>query len=106
MGAGFGHVLRRARRVGDSRPWRTQSNFAGVWNMTLTEDWPDRLPGPELGDYAGLPLNANDRMRAQSWSASILVAAGLPVPGAPIGLREQLSDMRIWEEIDTGDAAA
>ena len=42
-----------------------QASFAGVWNMTLTEDFPDRLPGPELGDYAGLPLNAADRARAR-----------------------------------------
>ena len=41
-----------------------QSNFAGVWVPNLFEDFPDRLPGPELGDYAGLPLNANDRLRA------------------------------------------
>ena len=47
-----------------------QPSFAGVWNMTLTEDFPDRLPGPELGDYAGLPLNDSDRARAQSWNAT------------------------------------
>ena len=51
-------------------PSFAQSNFAGVWAPNLFEDFPDRLPGPELGDYAGLPLNAADRMRAQSWSAT------------------------------------
>jgi len=53
-------------------PGFAQVNFAGVWSMTPTEDFPDRLPGPELGDYAGLPLNAADRARAESCSASIL----------------------------------
>jgi hypothetical protein len=31
-------------------PVFAQSNFAGVWNAGYFEDWPDRFPGPELGD--------------------------------------------------------
>src|SRR5690349_8072675 len=36
-------------------PASAQTNLSGVWNNLgiLNEDWPDRLPGPELGDYAG-----------------------------------------------------
>src|ERR1700694_5563332 len=35
-----------------SVPASAQSNLSGVWNNLgiLNEDWPDRLPGPELGD--------------------------------------------------------
>ena len=34
-----------------SAPALAQSNLAGVWNSHVDEDWPDRIPGPELGDY-------------------------------------------------------
>src|SRR6266436_5354068 len=48
-----------------------QANLEGVWeNLTiLHEDWPDRLFGPELGDYTGIPLNDAARFRADAWNA-------------------------------------
>ncbi|PCJ41532.1 MAG: hypothetical protein COA71_08220 [SAR86 cluster bacterium] len=52
-----------------------QTNLGGVWLADYTEDRGDRIPGPALGDYGGLPLNDANRLRAQSWSASLL---GLP----------------------------
>src|SRR3989337_1277294 len=48
------------------------TNLSGVWIANYSEDWPDRIPGPELGDFAGLPLNDADRLRAQSWDASLI----------------------------------
>src|SRR5215470_7614842 len=78
-----------------------QSNFVGVWNNHITEDWPDRLPGPEPGDYAGLPLNANDRMRAQSWSASILSLPDYQCRVHPSDYANSFADIRIWYDIDT-----
>jgi len=33
------------------------------------EDEPERIPGPEIGDYLGLPINDAARMRADSWAA-------------------------------------
>src|SRR5688500_4411066 len=77
-------------------PALAQSNFAGVWNMTLTEDFPDRLPGPELGDYAGLPLNANDRLRAMSWSASILSLPDYQCRVHPSDYANSFADIRMW----------
>ena len=78
-----------------------QSNFVGVWNAHVTEDWPDRIPGPELGDYAGLPLNANDRMRAQSWSASILSLPDYQCRVHPSDYANSFADIRIWYDINT-----
>ena len=78
-----------------------QVNFAGVWNMTLTEDFPDRLPGPELGDYAGLPLNAADRARAQSWNATILSLPDYQCRVHPSDYANSFADIRMWHEIDT-----
>ena len=78
-----------------------QTGFAGVWNMTLTEDFPDRLPGPELGDYAGLPLNEADRMRARSWNASILSLPDYQCRVHPSDYANSFADIRMWHEVDT-----
>ena len=45
-----------------------QVNLSGVWDNLgiLHEDWPDRLFGPELGDYTGVPLNNEARLRAKA----------------------------------------
>src|SRR5262245_355959 len=52
-----------------SRPAFAQFDFAGQWVPLFHEDYPDRLPGPELGDYTGLPINDAARLRADSWDA-------------------------------------
>jgi hypothetical protein len=49
-----------------------QVDFSGEWAPRFYEDQPERVPGPELGDYLGLPINASARMRADTWSASLL----------------------------------
>jgi hypothetical protein len=81
-------------------PSFAQSNFAGVWAPNLFEDFPDRIPGPELGDYAGLPLNANDRLRAQSWSASILSLPDYQCRVHPADYANSFAQIRMWEEYD------
>jgi hypothetical protein len=52
-------------------PAFAQTDFSGEWNPLFHED----DPGPDLGDYAGYPINAAARMRADTWLASSL---GLP----------------------------
>src|SRR5260221_13859221 len=49
-----------------------QVDLAGEWSARQQEDQPHRNPGPELGDYTGLPITAADRQKAESWDASIL----------------------------------
>jgi hypothetical protein len=49
-----------------------QIDFSGEWAPRFYEDQPERVPGPELGDYLGLPINAAARMRADTWDASLL----------------------------------
>jgi hypothetical protein len=82
-------------------PAVAQVNLAGVWNPNYSEDAPDRLPGPELGDYAGLPLNAANRMRAQSWSASILSLPDYQCRVHPADYANSFANIRIWDDIDT-----
>ncbi|HYR88665.1 MAG TPA: hypothetical protein VE422_31590 [Terriglobia bacterium] len=52
-------------------PAFAQIDFSGEWAPRFYEDQPERVPGPELGDYLGLPINDAARMRADTWSASI-----------------------------------
>ena len=44
-----------------------QVDFTGNWAPLYHEDLPERLPGPELGDYAGLPINDAARLRGDSY---------------------------------------
>lgn len=53
-------------------PASAQVDIAGEWGRNNHEDQPHRAPGPELGDYTGLPLNDAARQKAESWDASIL----------------------------------
>ncbi|HLI84423.1 MAG TPA: hypothetical protein VKV17_10925 [Bryobacteraceae bacterium] len=58
--------------AGASVPLFGQIDFSGEWAPRFYEDQPERVPGPELGDYLGLPINAAARMRADTWDASLL----------------------------------
>ena len=49
-----------------------QVDLSGEWRPIFFEDQPERVPGPELGDYLGLPINDAVRMRADTWMASLL----------------------------------
>ena len=49
-----------------------QRDLSGNWAALYHEDQPHRIPGPELGDYTGIPLNDAGRLKADSWDASIL----------------------------------
>jgi len=80
---------------------RAQILLDGEWSPRYHEDQPERIPGPELVDYLGLPINDAARQRAESWDASRLT---LPeeqcrVHVSPYIYRGPL-DLRIWQEKD------
>ena len=45
-------------------PAYAQVDFTGQWAPLYHEDTIERIPGPELGDYTGLPLTEAARLRA------------------------------------------
>lgn len=49
-----------------------QVDLTGFWNGVFHEDQLERVPGPSLGDYLGLPINDNARAFAEAWDASRL----------------------------------
>jgi hypothetical protein len=53
-------------------PAFAQNHLNGDWVGVFHEDEPERLPGPDPGDYTGLPINAAGRQYADSWDASRL----------------------------------
>jgi glyoxylase-like metal-dependent hydrolase (beta-lactamase superfamily II) len=52
-------------------PASAQIDFSGEWAPRFWEDQPERVPGPELGDYLGIPISEAARLRADTWDASI-----------------------------------
>ncbi len=78
-----------------------QVDLTGMWNPQFTEDQPERIPGPELLDYAGIPLNDFARKWALAWAPDRLglqehqcqVHTAAYIHRGPLALR-------IWEERD------
>ena len=76
-----------------------QMDMTGAWAPRLQEDFLERIPGPELGDYLGLPITDGARQWALSWDPSRLT---LPehqcqVHVAPVHLPGPMQ-VRIWED--------
>jgi len=76
-------------------------DLSGNWAPVFNEDQHERGPGPELANYAGLPINEAARLFALSWDAS---RATLPehqcqVHVAPYIYRGPLN-VHVWEEKD------
>ncbi len=85
-----------------SLPLFGQYDLTGEWGARYHEDQPERIPGPELGDYLGLPITDAARLRADSWDASIATLPEWqcrPHP-ADYGTRGP-ADLRIWKDVDT-----
>ena len=53
-------------------PALAQVDLTGMWAPIFHEDQVERIPGPDVGDYGGLPINDAMRLRADSWDASLL----------------------------------
>lgn len=79
-----------------------QMDFTGEWSPAYHEDAPERLPGPELGDYMGLPINDAARLRADSWDAdriSMVPQYQCRPHSADYGMRG-LGNLRVTKEIE------
>jgi hypothetical protein len=82
-------------------PASAQVNLSGDWSPRQHEDQPDRGPGPELGDYTGMPITDGARLYGDSWDASRLTIPEhqCKVHNSPYIYRGPLQ-VRIWEEKD------
>ena len=85
-----------------SLPLAAQIDFTGEWAPLYHEDGPERLPGPELGDYLGMPLNDAGRLRADSYDAdriSVVQEYQCRPHSSDYGMRG-LGNLRVLREMD------
>jgi cyclase len=79
-----------------------ETDLSGEWTPRYHEDLPERIPGPALGEYHGIPINDAARRRAESWSASMLsILEHQCVPHPADYATRGPSHMRIWKEINS-----
>jgi glyoxylase-like metal-dependent hydrolase (beta-lactamase superfamily II) len=84
-----------------SLPALAQVDFSGEWAPRFYEDQPERVPGPELGDYLGLPINAAGRMRADTWDAEVMTLPEWQCrPHSADYIWRGPSNLRISKEVD------
>ena len=78
-----------------------QTNLVGYWNPLFHEDVDERIPGPSIGDYLGLPITDAARLRAEAWDASLLSMPEHQCKPHPstYGFRG-VGVLRIWEDRD------
>ena len=83
------------------RPASAQIDLSGVWAPLFHEDQPERIPGPDIGDYAGLPITEAARMRALAWDASLLTLPEHQCKPHPstYGFRG-VGNLRMWSDQD------
>ena len=109
-----GHVMRGTNNSRYSVPWLVlaaafasgpvfaEIDLSGEWGPRYHEDQPERLPGPAIGEYHGLPINDAARLRAESWDPSLLTLLEHQCKPHPADYATRgPSNLRIWKDIDT-----
>ena len=82
-------------------PAFAQLDVSGEWAPRFHEDQPERIPGPEIGDYLGLPINSAARLRADTWDASLLTLPEHQCKPHPSDYAWRgPANLRVWKEID------
>jgi hypothetical protein len=82
-------------------PAFAQLDPTGEWAPRFHEDQPERIPGPEIGDYLGLPINDAARLRADTWDASLLTLPEHQCKPHPSDYAWRgPANLRIWKEVD------
>ena len=95
----FGGAIALLGLVLAPSPALAQIDLSGSWGARYHEDFPERIPGPELANFLGLPITEGARQWALSWDPSRLT---LPehqcqVHVSPYIYRGPLA-LRIWED--------
>src|ERR1700680_1859146 len=84
-------------------PAFAQVDFSGEWAPRFYEDQLERGPGPELGDYLGIPINDANRQRADNWDASIQTLPEWQCrPHSADYIWRGPSNLRVWKDVDPG----
>jgi hypothetical protein len=81
-------------------PAAAQVDLVGGWAPRMHEDLPERLPGPEIGEFHGLPLNDAARARGQAWSASLWTVPEHQCIPHGADYAPSFTGLRIWKDVD------
>lgn len=82
-------------------PASAQVDFSGEWAPRFHEDQPERVPGPELGDYLGIPISDAARQRGESWDAAIMTLSEWQCrPHSADYIWRGPSPLRVSKEVD------
>jgi hypothetical protein len=82
-------------------PLSAEVDLAGQWAPRFHEDWQERLPGPYVSDYSGMPINTAARVKGDAWEESVITEPErqcIPHP-FPYNLHGP-ANLRIWSEVD------
>ncbi|MBI4263298.1 MAG: hypothetical protein HY657_02885 [Acidobacteria bacterium] len=76
-------------------------DLSGEWANRMHEDLPWRGPGQRVGEFQGLPINAEARMKAESWMASAYAMPERQCIPFPMDMAYTFGNMRIWKVKDS-----
>ena len=82
-----------------------QTDLGGEWANRIHEDQIERVTGPEIGDFLGLPINEAGRLRGASWNPSLLTVPEHQCIPHPANYGPMHSNLRIWKEVEPGSQA-
>ena len=88
-----------------SIPASAQIDLTGSWASRLHEDYIERGPGSDLGDFTGLPLSDEGRARALAYEPTVLsLTERQCLLWSPWSFLFRPLGLRIWSELDARGA--
>jgi hypothetical protein len=91
-------VLGLLAAIGAAQSARATIDLSGVWLIIYHEEWREVGTGPDIGDYAGLPINEAARRRALAWHPSLINQPERQCAELPLEYTNAWSHTRIWQE--------
>jgi hypothetical protein len=76
-------------------------DLSGYWAARFHEDIPERIPGPDMVEFHGVPINEANRARGLAWDPSILTLEEYQCRPHPSDYYTRFSNHRIWKEVDS-----
>src|SRR3954447_23733688 len=76
---------------------RAQVDLSGEWALRMHEDQPWRGPGQLPGEWQGLPINAEARAKAESWTASAYAMPERQCIPFSVDMAYTFGNMRMWK---------
>ena len=77
-----------------------QVDLSGEWQLRMHEDREWRGGGQQVGEYQGLPINDEARMKAESWNAAVYAMPERQCIPFSADMGYTFGNMRIWKEKD------